>query len=846
MAEATEYSVDQCYFGYTNRGHGLLCASFDHKELLTFLSRVTDLPINKPADIHPGIFYGCHRFEHYLIFTKTFPDLQSVRSGMVFTHAIIIKTTLSESIGDLQQLFTFFINNIPDTKPTTLPRLSLQEQIDQKPSNSPDKQKLIPILNFFLSANPDQAVVIPLDQEMPAFYLHLWNALKPDLRHFLTFRLTFNPVDIEPSAYQLYFTSESLLTRWPPEMQYAAYKETDGQISESVKFLLAMEGAEPFTNFIQALGYQTKDFKGFRFCEMALGYYKQLNDLDKGKLIQLLRLIVLLSPHKTDGESIKTSVIAQLIKHLEQAKEGTFVLLSLANFEPTALENFLATISPKIEHTLNSWWKGEKIDFLEQVINRRIEAPANNWWLTVIDASFTQQISEITDRDLALIYQLWAKAAITIAYLWNLIKPTKSLETLLVNNLPKNLDNKVVEELLPLVKKRGWLQLHASIIVQKWKPEKALAEQLLVTTDDKDSLTIIAKKFKPALFIQIAITHNNPVLQEIAFSLPVEIADIAQIFKVENERWQEFIYVKLSESLGQKKKLNDFESVITLIIDGLVEGKHIGGNLLSLISTTSFANVSNYPNRASVWDKLQGPVKTSFLKSTGSALLEHITTTENIETALKDAMLDLNIAGDYMYAHAKNWPDILRLFELFPLLPEKYLEDHIRYSSFIDNPANGTRLGNLIKRNLWRNCAIHVYDKAKYNESFKTALAKCMDLLDSFKKMKVKYTFSNMSSTWLMSETEWLTSFEAFCIDIYDEENEIHIIWKKAQGSVADLKSKESARAIWHHALQNLNKGKMKDITFRKLLLEMMANVPAKKEHLQMLLTALNDIKSIK
>ena len=847
MTKAPEKSADQCYFGYTNRGHGVLGASFDNKELLIFLSRVTDLPINKPADVHPGIFYGCHRFQHYLVFTKTFPDQQSIRSGMVFTHAIIIEMKLSESINKLEQLFNFFVIDIPATKPAKLPRLTMAEQNDKKKLISASDQKLLPILNFFLAANEDQALVMPLNQEMPELYIQLWNTLTPALRYLLTFRLTFNPADIEPSNYQLYFTPTMLLTRWPREMQYAAYNDTTGKVfSESTRFLLASEHTAPFTDFIHGLSFQVKDFKGLRLGELAFSYYKQLNNLDAGKLIQLLRLILRLSPARTDGRLVKPKIIAQLVKKLEQTKTDTFPVLSLANIEPAALENFSATISPKIEHKIISWWRDRNIEFLEMVIARRVEAPASDWWLTAIDTSFEKQIRDIADYDVTLIYQLWTKTETAIAYLWNLLKSTQHTETLLIDNLPKSLDDNVFSQLLPLVKQRQWLQLHASIITQKWKPEKALAEQLAITTDDKASLTIIANRFAAPAFIKMAINHNNPVLQEIALSLPVEIKDLTLSFKIENEKWQEFIQAKLTEWIRQKRKITTFKPIIDLILNGIVEGKYIDNKLLSLIATTSFANISDYPNRSEVWAKLQGPVKSAFLEATGSALLEHLTTTSYLEPALKDAMLSLNIIGNYISAQSRNWPDILRLFEIFPSLPEKYLVDHLRYSTAIDTPVNGARLGNLVERNRWRNCANIIYENAKYDDSYKKALEPCLNLLDFFKKMKVKYTFTNMSYTWAMSETEWLTNFETLCIEMYDEENDIRIIWKKAQGDVADLKNRESARVIWHHALQNLKKGKTKNITFRKLLIEMMTNVPFKKEQLQMLLSSLNEIKSIR
>jgi len=91
-----------------------------------------------------------------------------------------------------------------------------------------------------------------------------------------------------------------------------------------------------------------------------------------------------------------------------------------------------------------------------------------------------------------------------------------------------------------------------------------------------------------------------------------------------------------------------------------------------------------------------------------------------------------------------------------------------------------------------------------------------------------------------------LNNLEDLCCEMYDEENEVRMIWKKAGGDVSELKSKESARVIWHQALQDLKKSKVKELTFKKLLQEMLTQVPAKREHLQILLNALRDIPQLK
>ncbi|WP_421825914.1 hypothetical protein [Larkinella sp.] len=846
MDEGTLITAEQCYFGEMNRGHGLLSVSFDDKRLLAFLSRVTDMPVSKPADVNPGVFYGCHTYESFVIFTKTFPDSQTSRSGMVFTHAIIVEAKSLAKLCNLEAIFSLFVAEIPAVKPIRLQSLQISEASTPSLLIKDSQDALLPILEFLLSAKADQYLVIPLDHQMPALYISLWNTIIPSLRYLLTFRLSFNPNDIQTANYQLYFTPIALLPRWPQKFLYDNNKSAHNPTPHSIKLLLQDDEAAPLALFLQQLNYTINDFKSFQLCELAFTNYVNLTHISNSKLLQLLRLIIVLSPSKTDGEPIKKAVITKLIQQLDQPQVDNFLLLSLANIDFKALHISPSVLSSKVTFMLTSWWKDEKADLLQETLQRRLETQESSWWITAIDTSVEQQFNKISAADAKMSWILWQTIEKAIAYFWRFIKRDQSAENKFIDTLPKKLNKQVRVQLLPLVKKQNWFRLHASLIVQYLRPEQAIEEQIALTSTDKPSLTIIANQFLPTAFIQSAITYKNQILIEIALGLPVEMSELERDIEVENPQWQEFILAKLNQAAKQKRSISEFQSILTRVLDSLVDGVPMSDMLLSGFAETTLADLSNYNQRASVWEKLSVSVREKFLKATGSSLLEHLITTADLEPVLKEAILSLNIAEDYMRSHAKSWQDILRIFELFPSLPEQFLIDHINYSRQIDTNVNAIRLGNLIKRNNWRNCATVVYQKAGYNDSYKPALSQCLDLLDLWKRLKVKYTFSNMPGTWSMTELEWLSHFENLCSEIYEEETEIRIIWKKAGGDLAELRNKESAKVIWHYALQDLKKGKMKSITFEKLVQEMIINVPAKREQLRILLSELSAITTIR
>ena len=844
MNNTTPITAEQCYFGEKDRGHGLLSTSFDNQRLHTFLSRVTDMPINKPADLNPGAFYGCHAHEDVVVFTKTVLDQQASRSGMVFTHAISIAKPSLARLSCLDELFSLFVAEIPQQKTAKLPSLLIPDRASASLLTKERQAAVLPLLHFLLSANETDYCIIPLDDHLPTLYIDLWNALLPTLRHLLTFRLSFHPNDILTTDYQLYVTPIGLLNRWPQQTLYETFRTANKPTSLVDKFLLRGEETAPFMAFLKELNYTVKDFGDLHICELAFTSYRDLVSININKLLQLFRLIIRLSPSKNDGKAIKKAVLTAISEQIDQRPADTFPVLSMANIQWTAFDTSPSVVGNKLVKLIANWWREGKSELVGEVLQRRLSEQNSVWWTTAIDAGFEQQFKAIRIDDARMTWTLWQSVEKAIDYLWHFIGVEKTNEQEFMTSLPELVDRRVSAQIVPFLKEHRWLRLHASLIMQYMRPQEALAEQVALSNTDKPSLSIIANQFAPLLFVQSAIPYKNQLLTEIAQELPISMVELDQSIHVDKSEWQDFIVAKLYQSSRHHKDVTEFDLVLTRVMDGLVNGLTIKSELLAAIAETSFADLSSYKKRAKVWDKLPITIRDQFLKATGRSLLDGLTTVANLEPALKEAMLSLNIAGEYMRSHTGNWSKILRMFELFSSLPEKYLFDHITYSNQIDTGANAVLLGKLISRNKWRSCATVVYQKAKTNESYKLALKECLNLLGFWDKLQVSFLLSNLPATRSVTEVEWLSHLETLCNELYDEETEIRILWQKAGGDVADLRSKESARVIWHHALQQLKKGKVNGLTFEELIQEMIVNAHAKRDQLDMLLNTVNVVQA--
>ncbi len=100
--------VHQAYYGEVDRSHGCIIQTISDTELTSNLISFTD----RPGALIPGVdlapYISGEAFGKYYVFSKTFPDYTAKRSGMVFTHLLIIGAEDLKLI-DLNSILSIFI-----------------------------------------------------------------------------------------------------------------------------------------------------------------------------------------------------------------------------------------------------------------------------------------------------------------------------------------------------------------------------------------------------------------------------------------------------------------------------------------------------------------------------------------------------------------------------------------------------------------------------------------------------------------------------------------------------------------------------------------------------------------
>ena len=846
MAKENSVSIAQAFFGQKDRGHGLLMTTVEDTEINTFLTRVSDMPVNKPGGLTLAPFMGCHRIKNMLAFSKTFPDKEANRPGMVFTQSLIILEDEAKEIGNLDKVFEHFFKEIPEKASLRCEELSIV--VGSSDLNSPvgHIDMLKRVVDKLIEGV--QIIALELTEDIQDLIVSMWNNSVPLVRQYLTFRLSFSASDIDANDHKLYFVPGSLLVKWDQEMRIDSSAPFNPKFPLSVELLVNARVETDFKAFISELGKLPAKIEDFSLYERAYNYYQNLQHLTPVKLLQLIRLVGKIAPEQRKGTEVKARVFAVLGSHLRNKQDEDLLILSFSNIESSPLE-FIPDIMVSIEKRILEWWNEKDDRLILGLVERRISEGNISWWNIMVDRALGKIFQAVEQPNAFRIWEIWGKERRTINYIFKLLTGGVNTEKHLIKGLPKSL-GPVVKILLPMVKQNGWGLLYANLLLLSIPANNAMKLQIDFTPENKDALKIIADKMDKIVLLDFAMDKENPILIEICSEVEFHWDLVSEKIKYQKAGWQKFLLAKFTQMpIGQKRQ-QVFEQVVFGILDHLYSGGNVLPKLLDRISSEPLNNLLSYKKRKKIWKKLPLDLKNRFLKATAIALLDSSWNTADVEQELKEAVRTFGLIGGYMQKYKDDWNRIIDVFELVPNLSEQFLRDHLYYTSWPIDNGNANRLGNMIMERRWASCANIIFDKSKHVRGFDIVSGKCSDLLSVWKRIETGFFFSNfftpMASNSLLSEHEWLNAAEELLVEIYKDDLDIRAMWVKAGGDISDLISRESARNIWAHAIQSIKNGRARNMSFKKLLSQAKKENESKKSAFEVLLAELTKLPNIR
>ncbi|HRW98598.1 MAG TPA: hypothetical protein P5280_03870 [Cyclobacteriaceae bacterium] len=205
--------VHQALFGEVNRGHGLLVSSLPETTLRSMPQLATDLPGSSiPPDLEWEPYIRGYRAGNYYIISKTFPDPDASRHGMVFTHVLLLDLAEICQLNDLAPVFHLLPKSIE--KPSSLQALQVSAtELTTPHVIAPGYGKVV---NTLLN-NPQHTVIWVGNDGFVQIVESLWKNLWPNTRREFSFRISFAPQDLQDSPPTIACIPEALVGRWTHE-----------------------------------------------------------------------------------------------------------------------------------------------------------------------------------------------------------------------------------------------------------------------------------------------------------------------------------------------------------------------------------------------------------------------------------------------------------------------------------------------------------------------------------------------------------------------------------------------------------------------------------------------------
>jgi nucleoside phosphorylase len=739
--EQNKITIHQAFYGEVSRAHSCIKQTIVDPELTSFLIAFTD----RPAALPPGVsllpYLSGSIYSRYFIFTKTYSDQTATRAGMVFTHAIIINQGDIESIYNLQDVFSLFIEST-ENKNDELKDIEIVCSKPSLVSGGRNQPKYIQqtISAFINGVNP-----ILFSGDIATFsqaLQQIWNSPNKVARKKVKFRTSFTPSDIENvNDLTIVSIQKDFLPKWHG---HAIIHEGNQDVveitSHSEALFLGYKEENPFHNFLLELNLKIEDVKNYGLYEKVFANYISVEIIDDANILrQDIRVLSKISPSPADGKRIKEKFIERLSKLIQNKKDTNIKALrnidwaGFVDGERKGKQIVSEFIISEIENP-----NQKQFQSLSELIDLSLRDTTKNWWHASIKESVVSIFKKQNESSLKNIWLLMDTSETTLMNLLSIISVVKDCDSILRKSLPEKLKIETCKIFAPITQKKNWYLLHADILLKYLSINIALEKQLEVEQKlplaDSVGVKFIVEQLSSEKLIQCALKDCNTKLIELSVEEVLKnvtlLKDIDLSVSGWLDIWSSLVLKTRNIFAGLKGKE---QATVFLILDLLIKGKNVDTALIGLIADTNFSDISEYKNRSKIWGVVTPNHKEKFLTSTAQSVLKNLLSGKiqvaSIESEIADRISSDVFMTNFLSENRDNIEPVIILYSSFNNLKDNFLADYIANFPNAVTEEQTIKLGDLIKKYKFNKSARSIYDKARYNHSFKSAYENCKELV---------------------------------------------------------------------------------------------------------------------
>lgn len=817
-------SVHQAFYGIVNQSHGCIHSTIKDSALNAFLTGFTDRPGPVPSGVKMEPYYAASAHGNYYIFTLTFPDYNANRSGMVFTHALIISIADLTLLNDLNELFSKFIIDIPAIK-NKLDVLTLFPSVSSRLTNRFPAFIQLAVEKLLSGQSP--VIFCGKADSFVQLINAIWTGVPASIRAKIVFTVGFSGANMDESKTFIHFQTNLKQQLNNKNFISDEFDQAVEITSVAEKYLLIEDPNNGLNQFIEDLKINLDDWNTLQITARAFEAYQNFSELNNDALKQLIRQVGKISPQPENGEIIKGKIIEELKKRLSNRLEQN--LKSLKNIPLTPYNSGEKQLQDGIVSSLENEFKEETNFNIELVSELALidTATDGNWWHKGVRKSF-EKIKYFTETtQLENLWKIIIHSEELLSAVQIYLPVEKNYEDLLLATFPVNIPEKTAKILSAKVRLKKWFLLHAQLLQTYLSSKDAVWHQFSIErTDAAENFAgteTILSKISDTDLLDIALETKEDYFIKKYIDRTISDPLLLNSLTTDNSVWLQIWSGSIENTKSLAHGIINIPEKVKEIFTALSADIEIPSNLLQEISETEYADISSHKQRALIWSKLPVVCKEKILKSTADSILNNYKDidADTIEQDLINHMLSEECIRAFLNRNNKNIDSVITMYEWFNATNDNLLSEFIR--DFVGNisPVASDRLGQLILSKRFNHSAREVFEKAKQNDNFKIALAKCKSLASLGFWDRVKWG-GILGET--VTDNDVYAELTKIAIKLYDKGPEDNDIWKRSGGETSKLHNNRTREENWRNAIQLVRNDGGGKISAKSLVKEMLVD----------------------
>jgi len=786
--------VHQAYYGEIRGGHGLLGTS-GFEALARQIAPRLDLPDTAPTGVEWSPVVSGFPFQDCYVLAQMSLDTTAARAGMVFSHAFILpleEICVTERLSGLLELLI--------ASKAQASNLNAIEFHDPG-SNSSTSAELANLAETLVSPGKGPAVRLGtagFGELIAALWSHLW----PSVRRTFAFRLSFGPSDlVEDPLPGVICSPANLVSRWAGYRIVASRPET--QKSLAVALLNGVSEGQQLLEFSKGIGSSLDSISHLSLLEHA---YSRSNAHPSTieDAIAVLRVVEALSPQPQVGAAAKQVFLSRLVSLIPAASPKQMLLLR--NLQLTAVGD-----SQSVWHAVERWsaenpyLEVDDLDSLAVIKDAADESVAVANWRSAILGGFHASTAN-PNSQFPHAFWRWAQMdALVVRWIFRPIADNTTVETGIANAAPMVINGHTAKEIVHHAVAHSWFRLHAVALAAIYEPLEAVRKQLAVDrqADEDSGIRILTKHLTAEETLAIALEVDEPrvtsIAAEVAAKKPSILADCNFLTIVAQHIWAQALAKSTNAWNGPKDPTAAFRKVL----DSLLEGEPVDGDLIYQISRTPLADVSSYGRRASLWVKIPERAREGFLMASArgwvqraASGLENTTPEPELQKVVLPSPETDAVLSSLIHSDVARAMHIVSLLEDFDESRFAHLLGATRTVSVSDAVA----IGKVILDRRWRGAAHNLADLVRQGRTdLKQAIVGCESLLDLWTRLRLSLVRLSSPEIWQVGED--------LLVELYPSGPDAWGLWERAGGKNGDLLHQGTGRSRWRDALTLIGRG---------------------------------------